>query len=242
VANAIEAFAGSRFETDAIRYRHMSPVIANKTNLLQALCRNGDASALHTQHRREKLVCQEEAVRSGTIMRDQKPTAAALLKGVQTVASGRLRDLANNQVIVPVKQVSEVLVLAQLGLEDIEAATQCVARQLYNTFKGCTVNTEQSRETGQAFDTYGADFHGSTILHGSHEGNETAVDEVELLYCCIRVVDDVPSLQDHWSEMMTYALQLLDGQSQQNAIGQLKLLQLLTQRTAPQGRQSGRFF
>jgi len=138
------ALTGSRFESVTICDGHSSPGIANKSSLLQSARRYRYASALNTQHHCEEFVCDREAVGSCAVMRYQKPTAAALFQRVQSVAGSRLRDLADHQMVIPVKNELKASVSPHFGTEDFGAATKRGAGYLDNAFKGCALNAEKS--------------------------------------------------------------------------------------------------
>jgi hypothetical protein len=104
-------------------------------------------------------------------------------------------------VIVPVKEASEVSPSHRFGLDTIKVTAQRLAWHLNNAFECCTADAEQSRESHQTLCAYAADFHGSTIPHGSHKGDKSAVHKIELLYSRIRVVKDLPSFQNSRREV-----------------------------------------
>jgi hypothetical protein len=117
------------------------------------------------------------------------------------------------------RMVSEVSPSHRFGMDTIKVAAQRVSWHLNNAFECCTADAEQSRESDQTLRAYGAAFHGSAIPHGSHKGDKSAVHKVKLLYSRIRVVKDLPSLQNNRRQMRAYALECRSWQSPQNPIG-----------------------
>jgi hypothetical protein len=104
------------------------------------------------------------------------------------------------------KKGGEASAAPHLGPEDIWGATKGVAGDLDNAFKGCAIDAEKSGQPRHAFYAYGSNLNGSTIPHGPHKGDETTVHEVEFPYRCIRMVDDLPTMQSNMLDIWADAL------------------------------------
>jgi hypothetical protein len=79
---------------------HDAAMIADQADLLQALCRQGDAAPSDTQHLGYEFLCQREGITTQEITGLQKPTTEASLQFMQSVTGGDLLAMCRHHLFV----------------------------------------------------------------------------------------------------------------------------------------------
>ena len=105
--------ARRRFEAGTVQHRQPAAHVADQTGPLQGRRCHADAAAALAEHLPEELLRQHEFVAADAVVRHQQPARTALLRGVDAVARGVLRDLGEERLRVAVQHASEGVVRAR---------------------------------------------------------------------------------------------------------------------------------
>jgi len=87
------AFAGGAFELLAIENTNRTVVVFDDVFFLQGIGGEADAGTIGAQHGGEEIMGDAQQTVADAILREQKPAREALLKVVQSIATGSLGDL-----------------------------------------------------------------------------------------------------------------------------------------------------
>src|SRR5512144_2479150 len=111
-------------------------------------------------------------------MGGQEPAATALFEGVQAIACGGLRDLADDHLYEPLEQGREYVALRHFRSEGFGADAKRRTGNLDDAFEDRVLNPEQSIRTGDAFGSDRSNLDGPTVSHGLDQRNEAPSNEI----------------------------------------------------------------
>src|SRR5215204_6541381 len=98
--------AGNTFELATVAHDDLAALHINRLFDLKRMQRLGYARTAHTQHERQKLMCQGQVIATKPVMARQKPSSQSFLDAVAAVRKSRVRELDQARMDVPKKQAA----------------------------------------------------------------------------------------------------------------------------------------
>jgi hypothetical protein len=203
------ASAGQLFDSYPVGDNETSAPVVDQLPFSKTLGNAGDARPMNTQHTRDMLVRDPEAVTTAAPLKRQQPAAKSLLDRVERITNNPLRQLLDLPVYVVVQQKLELGIGNNLAFEKITADRQCGSRHTNLHAVGCPTRVESRRDTDRAFAADNSHFDRSAILKDLEFGHDRSFRKVYIVDFVVLLVEILVLRKSHALKKLTKPDQVL---------------------------------
>lgn len=213
------AFAGRSSQPFRVGDLEVTAAVTKNPGLLQRMGDDRHRVALHTDHLRQDLLRQWQALAAGSIAGMQQPTREARFDRMRRIARGGLLGLCGQGLLVPRQQSSEsgAPVGGRAKARNIQNRS-CTRQPNHRVGQGCPIG-EPGRGAENAVRADHRHLHRLSFLQAVAQGNDAALGQIDMRQRRAGFYKDSFPYQLADLEMRTQQLEVRREQSLQQLVG-----------------------